>query len=411
MSTTYRVAPGDTFDSISRKKYGTQAEAGRIARANPGVSEPLASGTEVIVPPLPDAPADRGNAIPAATLDEVALLIDGQRFRFWDRMSITRAIDSMDTVTFGAPFDHQAPGFRETFRPFSFKPVAILVGGDPLFTGTMVDVLPSLANGSKTIAVSAYSRPGVLNDCTPPASAFPLEFDAADLRTITDALIGPFGLAPEFRANAGGAFERVACSPGKEVLAFLAELAKQRGLVISSTERGNLLFWDEVETGSPVARLQQGETPVLSVEPVFAPQQYYSHVTGVEPVVVGLSGAQYTVRNPRLSGITRPHSFEARDTLEADIKGATEAKAGRMFGNVAAYTARVTTWRDPQGELWKPNTTLKLTAPDAMIYNEYEFVIRSVSFEQGPAARTATIELAIPGSFRGTIPEALPWDG
>ncbi len=410
MSTTYSVITGDTFESISRKKYGTEKEADRIARANPGVAEPLTAGTTLTVPVLPEAPQNLQQAADSSTDDEVAILIDGKRFRFWDKVRITRAIDTMDTVEFGAPFDADAPGFRDTFRPFSFKTVVITVGGTPLFTGTMVTVNPVLENAQKIISVSGYSLPGVLNDCTSPASSFPLEFDNQGLREIATAMAAPFGISVDFQADQGAVFERVASEPGKKVLAFLTELAKQRNLIISSSSRGKLTFLQSSEGGQPVARLQQGVAPVLSVTPFFSPQEYYSHITGIEPVVVGLAGSQFTVKNPRLLGVTRPLTFNAPDTLDADVKSAVEAKAGRMFGNMASYSVRVATWRDPSGKLWEPNTAIKLLAPDAMIYNEYEFIIRSIEFSRDRATETATLNLVIPGSFSGKVPEALPWD-
>lgn len=409
MSTTYSVITGDTFESIARKKYGNDKEADRISRANPGVSEPLTAGTVLTVPVLPEAPQNLQQAADSST-DEVAILVDGKRFRFWDKVRITRAIDTMDTVEFGAPFDSEAPGFKQTLRPFSFKTVVITVGGTPLFTGTMVTVNPVLENGQKIVSVSGYSLPGVLNDCTSPASTYPLEFNDQGLREISADLASPFGIGVEFQADPGAVFGRVASEPGKKVLAFLTGLAKQRNLVISSTPRGKLLFSQSKETGQPVARLRQGSAPVMAVTPFFAPQEYYSHITGIEPVVVGLAGSQFTVKNPRLLGVTRPLTFNAPDTLDADVKSAVAAKAGRMYGNMASYSVRVATWRDPNGNLWVPNTSIKLLAPDAMIYKEYEFIIRSIEFSRDRATETATLNLVIPGSFSGKIPEALPWD-
>jgi len=70
----------------------------------------------------------------------------------------------------------------------------------------------------------------------------------------------------------------------------------------------------------------------------------------------------------------------------------------------------VATWYDPNNKLWEPNTTIKILAPGAMIYKEYEFLIRSIEFKTTKTEKTATIILSIPGSFSGEIPEALPWD-
>lgn len=411
MSTTSEVQRGDTFASLARRVYGTETDESRIRRANPGVSEPLVPGTTVATPPAPAAPRDQPQRAPAQTENEVAVLIDGSRFRFWDSVRITRSIDAMDTVEFGAPFDPNAPGMRETFRPFSYKSLDINVGGAPLFTGTLIGIDPVLSQNSTTIAASGYSLPGVLNDCTPPPSSFPLEFNGQDLRGIAGSIAGDFGLAVEFPDGAGPVFERVACDPGQKALAFLIDLAKQRNFIVRSSPAGALVFFQPGQAGVPVARLRQGASPVLSVTPRFNPQQYHSHVTGIEPVTVGTGGGQYTVRNPRLQGVIRPITFTAQDTEGGDVTAAVEAKAGRMFGSMASYSVEVSTWRDTNGDLWEPNTTVTLEAPDAMVYSEYSFTVRSVAFDHDGTQETATLDLVIPGSFSGQQPEALPWEG
>jgi len=411
MSDTYTVISGDTFELIARKKYGTEQNASNVALANPGVYEPLTPGTELIIPEIPNAPKDKQQQTASNNNEEVALLIDGKRFKFWDKIRFTDTLDSIDIVEFSAPFDVNLPGFKETFRPFSYQSVVVTVGGDPIFTGTMLTPVPVIENDNKIISVSCYSLPGVLNDCTPPASMLDkLEFNDQYLREIITTLIAPFGIVVDIQADQGAIFEIVATDPDKKILIFIIELLKQRNLILTNDEQGKLVIWQSVKTGNPVAILRQGATPVLSVTPSFEPQNYYSHITGIDPVTVGLDGSQFTVKNPRLSGVVRPFIFKVPDTIDSTIKAAVEAKAGRMFGNLVSYVVRVNTWRDSTGNRWKSNTTIILQAPDAMIYNEYEFIIRSVDFEKDDKTETATLNLVLPGSFSGEIPDTLPWD-
>ena len=250
----------------------------------------------------------------------------------------------------------------------------------------------------------------MLNDCTPPVSSHPLEFDGQGLQEIAGSLAAPFGVPVRFVDSAGAIFDRVAANATQKILAFLVKLANQRGLIISDNSDGDLIFWKSISTGKPVAVLEQGVAPLLSVTPMFNPQSYYSHITGLEPTVVGIQGESYTVKNPRIAGVLRPLSFQTPDTLEADVKQATEAKAGRMFGAMVSYSIRVATWRDPAGDLWEPNTLISLTAPDAMIYNPYKFLIRSVTLNRERSSKSATLTLVLPGSFSGEIPESMPWD-
>lgn len=408
LSTTYKTDSGDSFEDISRKKYGTEENAGLIRGSNPGLAEPITEGVAIAVPEQPGAPQDISQKAPADSLNETALMIDGKRFRFWSSVNIFRSIDSFDTISFTAPFDFEAPNFKEAFRPFTYQSAQFTVNGEPLFTG--ITLSPDLILGQKkTIQVSGYSSPGVLNDCTAPASAFPLEFNGQGLREISATLASYFGLTVDFQTDQGTTFERVALSPGKKILSFLTPLANQRNIIISSTEGGKLLFWKSVETGEPVATLRQGESPLMSVTPFFDPQNYYSHITGIEPSFVGVPGEQYTVKNTLLEGVVRPFTFEAPDTLESDIKAATESKAGRMFGGMVSYDIMLDTWRDPTGELWAPNTILNLEAPDAMVYSPFDFLVKSVNFERIENSETALLTLVLPGSFSGKIPETLPW--
>lgn len=406
----YSVVAGDTFEKIARKQYGDEKQAFLISSANPGATEPLVPGTSLVIPSQPGAPTDKTTQVDEVSENEVALLIDGERFRFWEDMRIVRSMDRMDVLEITAPLNVDDLAFRQAFAPFSYRDMTVTVGGSPLFTGTMVGVAPSVTPNSRTVGVSAYSKPGVLNDCSAPASAYPIEFNNQSLQDIATTLCQPFGLSPQFDADQGEAFDRIAASVTEKLLSFLTKLAQQRGLVISSTEQGALLFQKSISTGNPVANLTQGASPLMAANPAFNPQTYYSHVTGIDAVIVGREGAQFTVKNEKLPGTIRPFTFNTPDVSGGGVKASTEAKAGRMFANAASYVATVSTWRDPQGNLWRPNTTLFLQAPDAMVYNPYEFLIRSVTFDRTADSETASLELVFPGSFNGKAPETLPWE-
>ena len=407
----YVVSTGDTFRSIARKVYGSDQYAGLISGANPGAVEPLTVGARLSVPPRPAAPKNRLTRAPAETENEVSIMVDGVRFRNWSGMRLLRGLDTVDALDFIAPFDSSAADVRETFRPFSFKPLVLTVGGDVLFTGTLVGVLPVVSAQKKTVSVSGYSVPGVLNDCTAPASVYPIEFNGLALPEIAAALAEPFGIPVSFEGPPGGTFERVALGPGQKIFSFLSDLARQRGLIVSSTTDGALLFQQSAPAGQPVAVLSQGASPVTAVDPHFSPQEYYSHVTGLEPVQLGSPGSQYTAKNPYLSGVVRPLTFTSPDVQGGDIGDSVAAKIARMFANMASYTVHVTTWRDAGGQLWAPNTTIALDAPDAMIYGRHDFIIRSVAFHKNAGGETASLDVVLPGSFSGQIPGVLPWEG
>ena len=144
----------------------------------------------------------------------------------------------------------------------------------------------------------------------------------------------------------------------------------------------------------------------------FDVQEYFSHITGLREIIMGdkvdqlinqatTAQKQVTIKNPRLDGVLRPFTCKAESDVEV------KAKAARMFAGAVSYQIKVSTWRDAQGHLWKPNTLLSLVVSLAMIYIPYTFLVRSVQFADD---RSATLELIIPEAYTDGLPERLPWD-
>ena len=118
MSTTYRTRTGDTtFRRVALRVYGQDSEAWRIETANPGVTEPITENTLLVVPNVPNIPQNRPRLTGAQNENQLTLLIDNERFEFWESLQIVRSMDSMDTIQMSAPFESDVERFRNTFRP------------------------------------------------------------------------------------------------------------------------------------------------------------------------------------------------------------------------------------------------------------------------------------------------------
>lgn len=363
--------------------------------------------------------------------EKIGLKVGPNEFRFWDSVEWNRSIDAVATVKFTAPFEPARQDFRLTFEPFSYKPLEVTVGGVLVFTGTMMPPEPGVDQDSSRVAISGYARPGVLEDCPPPASAYPLEFSGMTLIDIAKKLCAPFGFTAVMdedvedidafvakkrkrgkrggKGKRGSKFDRVALEPGDDAHNFLVGLAQKRGLVMRDRPNGDLVFADSANADGPVANLTEGEAPVVSVAVTFKPQEYFSEITAFVPPSGGKPGSSHTVQNPFLTDVVRPYSFRLEDTDPADCPTAAVAKMGRMFANCVSWELVVPTWRDPNGDIWEPGTTLTLLAPKAMIYSRTELLIRNANLKQDANGESATISLVLPGAFDGAVPSELPW--
>lgn len=278
--------------------------------------------------------------------EDVSISIDGRRFWGWSDLSLSKGIDVFSQASFVVPFEPENEAFRRTFSPYSYRDIAIDVGGQRFFTGVMF-VNPSRAVNNRQVKVEAYASPAVLQDAHMPASAFPLEFRGLNLQQIGEALCGPFGLSVAFEAESippspavlaaqrkrrrarrrlqdiqeqrealaknlhmrpgsiarqageetldqletftraelsavrvpyappspDAPFRRVRVKPDERPFVVLAELAKQRNVVINDMPDGTLRFWQSAKAGEPVARFVEGLPPIGDVAPRFQPDR------------------------------------------------------------------------------------------------------------------------------------------
>jgi prophage tail gpP-like protein len=337
---------------------------------------------------------------------------DGRRFGEWSEIELSIGLDSYRCASLTGPFDPDRKEMRAAFEPLSFPALTVEIGDELFLTGKGQDVSPSVDATQASVCVTAYSTPFWLTEICAAPELLPLEFNGLDLKQIAQRLAGSsLGLVVNLDGKAGAKFQRVKCQPDDDLHGFLAELALQRGFVMSDTASGDLAFRSEGATGSPVARLK-GQ-PLGRVSAQFQPGRWFSHITGRACKRSGQQhGSKYTQRNELYRSIFPRHNCASTgDTGSADVPRATKAMVGRMVASSATYTVEdLPTWRDPSGALWKPNTTIQLTAPGAMIYSETELLIRAVKFKQRAEVETATLELVLPGSFGGKLPTRLPWD-
>ena len=409
----HTVKAGDTLESISEQVYGTPDSAELIRVANPQADGGIAVGMPLIIPEKtfgvsPQQHAGQGDP------GEVTIKIDGTTFRFWDGIDIVRSIDSLDRVSMSAPFEPKHHRFRELFLPFAYKPLEILVGGKILFTGTLVNSTPNIAVDARTVVANCYARAGVLYDVTmpPPQGSRGLEYRDLDLQGITTAMGEPFAIVPVFDGlsseDIGPVIRRTSIDPVQKVLPYWTKLARQRGLVIGNDVFGQPVF-QKGSDAPPVESLEEGVSPLLSITPQFSPQKYWSHITAIAPTKIGVGSSRFTEPNPHLTDVLRPLVFRVEDVLGAESKKAAQSKMGRMFANSMQWVVAVAGWHTSSGKLWNPNTTVKVHAHGAFIYQPTKFLIRSVDQRQAADNLTTRLTIVPLGSYSGDVSNRLPW--
>ncbi len=411
MSKFYQVKPGDTLSSIALRFYGNNTESPRIQQANPVVQDPNVLSINWVLT-IPSIPGSGERVEPSTPLvggdkDEVSITIDGEQFYLWQDISITLSMDTIDSFQFLVPWDPFNEDLRKIFKPFQYRQVGVTIGGEKVITGTLLKHDSSKAANASKLTLSGYGKPGILQDVNVPISLYPIELFNNDLEQIAKKLCDPFEVTPVFEADKGSAFKSVTIEPTEKILDFLVKLAKQRGLIVTSNEFGELVF-QTASTGKAKTTIKEGLFPFIGGDATLDGQQRFSSVTALGDRWNGKVGSY--VANDNTIPVNRSSVIVTNHITKGELQKAANAKIGRGFASSIQIPVSITGWRDPDGDRWQENTRIIYQSPTNFIYKETEFVIRQVDFTRRPDGLVSNFILVFPEAFTGEIRTSYPWD-
>jgi prophage tail gpP-like protein len=425
MSRVHKVIAGDTLGSIAVRYLGSSSKWGKITSANPQLANrrkavdgsPLIyAGDDLIIPE--DETTVRPSSVETETVvltdseQDIAIKIDGKKYTGFTGYDLDLSYDSFDTFSFSAPYSEAMTKLRDAIVPFAFKSCEVYYDGVLVLKGTLLTPDPELTDKSGEITLQGYPLCGALNDCMIPPTKYPLECMGINMKGIADAACEPYSIPVKFDGDIGPDFTEVSIEPTDKIMDFLTRLAKQRNLLFTNTEKGELLFFT-ARQGKAAVSFSEGNPPLLSIKPKFSPQEFYSHITGFTKTDAEYPSYSYTLENKYLinKGILRHHSITVDDAEnESDLENAVKAYAGRMFADCVSYEIECDGHHNTDGERFKKGMTVCVSAPTAMITKETNFLCRNVKLSRTIEGKTSTLSIVLPGSYTGELPEAFPWE-
>ena len=425
MSRVHKVSRGDTLGSLAVHYLGAFSKWPKITAVNPQLASrrkaidgsPLIFiGDDLIIPE--DYIEEEQSSIQTEMIvlsdseQDITIKIDGKKFTGFTGYDLTLSYDSFDTFSFSAPYDDAIKDLRNTMVPFAFKNCEVYYDGKLILKGTLLTPDPELTDKSGEITLQGYPRCGILNDCMVPPTNYPLKCMGLTMKGIADAACEPYGIPVLFKGDIGPSFTEINIEPTEKIMDFLTKLAKQRKLLFTNTEKGELLFFTSEEQKAFVS-FTEGKLPLLSIKPKFAAQEFYSHITGFSKTGEDYPSYSYTLENKYLikKGIMRHLSITIDDAEnERDLEKSVRAYAGRMFADCVTYELECEGHYNSDKNRFTKGMTVCVFAPTAMISKETNFIARNIKLSRTTEGKTTTLTLVLPGSYTENLPEAFPWE-
>jgi prophage tail gpP-like protein len=421
-STFHTVLKGESIRSISRRCYGydnsSAVVTANIDSLDTDIDKLSAEGLPIVYPGqtlwLPPATEAFSESLGAGIgTDEISIRLDGQVFRGWTASSISRSVSNIaDGFTYTLPYDPNDLNLREKTRPFGYQKADLFIGDDLYIAGQNVNWAPGAQQGQTMKTIDARTIAGHLIECMAQARSY--ESSNSSLLDISTEILSPYGLKPVFLEQEGATelFTKVTKEITETDFSFLTRLAQQRGYMITSSDTGGIAFARANINTRPVARLIEGDSTsaLENITAVYDGTKRFSSFMAVSESP-GVSGNYATINDPGVS-VYRPFVFSADDLEAGNLDNSIKWRRSKSLADSTVLKAKVSGWRNQDGDLWRENQLVIVQAPSVDIFNETDFIIRGVDLTKDETGGDViTLSLVLPQAYTLEYPSSFPWEG
>lgn len=404
----YAIVDEDTLSQVSRRAYGSagywpviwRANQSRLRSGNPDLIYP---GEIVFIPEIPELKA-QDRPLARKDADELSIVIDGLEIKSYS----SRVMLTMDTASDGWTTSLQwnpgeDPALDSRLLPYAYPPAKVYIGGELLISGYLYNVASSLSGEGTIKELAGWSRTADLIDST---LRPPYEENSVTLQQRAEKLVRPHGIKAVFDTPPGGVFDRVTANESDTIFDHLKKLAKERGILISSTPEGNLLFTSANVRGASIATIEEGSPLVRDFKAEFNGRERFNTYRAINTTPFGNNeGISKDNRVPR----SRIKTFRVEESMAGEIETAARWERNKTLADALTVPVPVVGWLNPRtGKIWKPNQKITVISPSIHVPKGFDFLIRSVEFEETKNEKTATLNIIPPQVYtKGEITE--PW--
>jgi prophage tail gpP-like protein len=403
----YTIQDEDTLSLVARRAYGNSNHWPRIWRANQSAlrsntPDTVYPGEVIFIPELAELIRDEA-AIANREADELSIVIDGIEIL----TNKARVLLTMDTASDGWAAEMQwtpgdNPELDERIRPYEYPPAKIYIGGALAMSGYLYDVGSSISEQGTIKELAGFSKTADIIDSH---MRPPYEESNVTLKQRASKIAEAHGLKAIFEADFGGAFDRVTAGETEKVITHLNKLAFERGLLISSTRNGNLLFTEANVDGAPVATLEEGKPPVRNFNARFKGRTRFNSYRVIETTPFGNN--EDIVKDEKVPR-SRFKTIRVNDSITGELKGIAKWERSKTLVDALSIPLPVIGWLDPRGKLWEPNTQVTVISPSIHVPDGFNFLIKSVEFSETENEKSAILNLVPPEAYtRQEVTE--PW--
>lgn len=330
----------------------------------------------------------------------ISLEIAGAEWKGWENATSTRRLNAV-CGEFNLSLADKWSNTAAPLPPVAaLLPAVLRCDGEAVHTGYITADSHSLSASFQSLSIVGRDKSGDMIECS--AYHFPGQWLNVTLKEIAARLAAPFGIDITAETDTGEIFPSFQISQGETAFAALDRACKLRGVYPMSNGSGGLVLAALGSRQSSTA-LVEGKNIISfsdSVETsgrysqytVLAQRQGSDDVWGASASEVMGEAKDPVISRYRPLVITAESQMDP-ETAQKRAQWEARTRAAASFSlSIAVYG-----WRDGAGNLWQPNTLVKVSIPSRSI--EGDFLIVSVASGKSVQGSQTTLELKDPAAF------------
>lgn len=413
--TLYTSIDGDTIPSLANRAYGDEKLWPRIQDANPVLlsdpksDDPLSiePGQSVIIPKIPELKRSKVKSVlqgvPDPVIEEenfprnlMTVKVESQSPNISIGKVYTRIDAMVDAWEIDTPWNiGEDVELDRLTEPYVYPEARAYLGPYRIITGLLFDVSPSFSNAGRIKSLRGFS---FAKNAVDSNMKEPLEYSDIRLDELIARVLTPFNINIYIGdgVDVGEPFDRITATERDTIFSFIARLAMQRGLLITSTRSGDIQIIKAASTGS-VGVIEEGKSELVFGSGWAANFSGQARFHTYKAIGASPESSQksFEIIDDGIP-VSRYRTFRVDETTEGDIEKAAKWKRSKALADALTIPLPVNSWYAPDGTIWLKNTIVTVISKTLFVPNGFDFLIRGVEYSTSADGNTAVLSIVPP---------------
>ncbi len=170
--------------------------------------------------------------------NSLVIKVNGKKLEFFDNITLSRNLDAISSsFSFNTFF---------VIDDYEFAEIEVLRNDVIIFIGKVFAKSEPNNNKPEPINYKCYSNTGILEDCSLPLEAYPIQTKNKTLKEIIESIVSNFDVVVKFDSSANSDINEKYTlqdqNPSTNVASIINTLCSQRNLIVTHNAKGELII-------------------------------------------------------------------------------------------------------------------------------------------------------------------------